>query len=71
MATLGGFPWPHYRLTLALEQAPGAVLLRVKGAEVLRSNARELPALASVVRDVLNGLPDAPVSKRVQSSDAE
>jgi len=56
VATLGGYPWPHYRLELALEQAPGAVLLRVVGAQVLRTRDRELPALASVLRQALNGL---------------
>lgn len=57
VATLGGFPWPHYRLSLAIEQRRGAVLLRVVGAEVTRTADDDLPALASVVRDVLNELP--------------
>lgn len=58
VATLGGYPWPHYRLELALEESHGAVLLRVDRAEVLRSREGELPALASLLRDALNGLPD-------------
>jgi hypothetical protein len=63
VATLGGYPWPHYRLELALEESRGAVLLRVIKAEVLRTRERELPALASLLRGVLNGLPeDAKVS---------
>lgn len=57
VATLGGFPWPHYRLTLAIEPRPGAVLLRVVAAQVVRSGERELPALASLLRDELNPLP--------------
>jgi hypothetical protein len=57
VATLGGFPWPHYRLELAIETARDAVLVRVDGADVVRSGQRELPALASVLRDVLNELP--------------
>lgn len=58
VATLGGYPWPHYRLSLALEQREGAVLLRVTAAEVVRTKEGELPALASVVREVLNELPE-------------
>jgi hypothetical protein len=57
VATLGGFPWPHYRLSLAVEERRGAVLLRVVGAEVTRTGDEKLPALASVVREVLNELP--------------
>jgi hypothetical protein len=57
VATLGGFPWPHYRLVLAVEKRRGAVLLRVVGAEVTRTGDDNLPALASVVREVLNELP--------------
>lgn len=57
VATLGGFPWPHYRLTLAVEERRGAVLLRVVGAEVTRTGDDDLPALASVLRDALNELP--------------
>jgi hypothetical protein len=57
VATLGGFPWPHYRLLLAVEQRRGAVLLRVVGAEVTRTGDGELPALASLLREVLNQLP--------------
>lgn len=57
VATLGGFPWPHYRLVLAVEARRGAVLLRVVGAEVTRTGDDDLPALASVVRGVLNELP--------------
>lgn len=57
VATLGGFPWPHYRLVLALEERRGAVLLRVVGAEVTRTGDDHLPALAHVLRDALNELP--------------
>lgn len=57
VATLGGFPWPHYRLRLAIEQQRGAVLLRVVSAEVMRSRDRELPALAGALRSALNELP--------------
>lgn len=57
VATLGGFPWPHYRLLLAVVQRRGAVLLRVVGAEVTRTGDDNLPALASLVREVLNELP--------------
>lgn len=58
VATLGGFPWSQYRLTLAVEIVSGAVLLRVTGARVLCSHERELPALATVLRGVLNELPE-------------
>jgi hypothetical protein len=62
VATLGGFPWPHYRLSLTVEARHGAVLLRVTSAQVSRSNERSLPALASLVRDVLNELPDGAIA---------
>jgi hypothetical protein len=58
VATLGGFPWPHYRLGLGIETRQSAVLLRVTRAEVVRTRDRDLPALASVVREVLNELPE-------------
>lgn len=57
VATLGGYPWPHYRLALLVERREGAVLLRVNGAQVVRTSEGDLPALASVLRDVLNELP--------------
>ena len=57
VATLGAFPWPHYRLALMIETRHGAVLLRVTAGEVVRSADRDLPALASLLRDVLNELP--------------
>jgi len=57
VATLGGYPWPHYCLRLAVEVVPGAVLLRVVGARVMRTRDRNLPALATLVRDALNQLP--------------
>lgn len=58
VATLGGFPWPHYRLSLRIETRPDAVLLRVSSARVLRTGDGALPALASVLRDVINELPE-------------
>jgi hypothetical protein len=58
VATLGGFPWPHYCLTFAIIERPGAVLLQVVGAQVLRSRQRDLPALATLLRDTLNELPE-------------
>jgi hypothetical protein len=56
VATLGTFPWPHYRLDLELEPRSGVVLLRVTRADVLRSRD-QLPPLLHVLRDVLNDLP--------------
>lgn len=58
VATLGGYPWPHYRLALRVESRQGAVLLRVAGAEVVRTKDGTLPALAHVLRDVLSELPE-------------
>jgi hypothetical protein len=58
VATLGGFPWPHYRLSLRLEARRDALLLRIESASVLRSRERSLPALASVLREILNEQPD-------------
>ena len=58
VATLGGFPWPHYRLALAIETRPGAVLLRITRGQVLRARDRQLPALVALFRDVLNELPE-------------
>jgi hypothetical protein len=58
IATLGGFPWPHYRLSLAIERRSGCVLLRVKRAAVVRTGDRPAAALASLLRDVLNELPE-------------
>jgi hypothetical protein len=57
VATLGAYPWPHYRLALVLETRSGAVLLRATAGEVVRSAERDLPALSSLLRDVLNELP--------------
>lgn len=59
IATLGGFPWPHYRLSLAIERGFGCVLLRVKRAAVARTGDRPAAALASLLRDVLNELPES------------
>jgi len=58
VATLGGFPWPHYRLELSVEARHGAVLLRVQRAEVTRTRDRDVTALASALREVLHELPD-------------
>jgi hypothetical protein len=58
VATLGAYPWPHYCLKVALEVVPGAVLLRVVGARVMRTRDQNLPALATLVRDALNQLPE-------------
>jgi hypothetical protein len=58
IATLGAYPWPHYCLKLAIEVVPGAVLLRVVGARVMCSHETNLPALATLVRDALNELPN-------------
>jgi hypothetical protein len=58
VATLGGFPWPHYRLELTAEGAQGVVRLRVRAARVVRTKDRELVALATLVRDTLNELPE-------------
>lgn len=57
VATLGGYPWPHYRLALRVESRQSAVLLRVVGAQVVRTKDGTLPALAHVLRDVLSELP--------------
>jgi hypothetical protein len=57
VATLGTFPWPHYRLALAIETRAGAVLVRVTAGQVMKSGDRDLPALASLLRDLLNELP--------------
>lgn len=58
VATLGGFPWPHYRLELAVERAAGSVTLQVRGAQVLRTKDCDLVPLATLVRDTLNELPE-------------
>lgn len=58
VATLGGYPWPHYRLELRLSIRPGAVFLHVIDAKVLRSREGAMPALASLLRDALNELPE-------------
>jgi hypothetical protein len=58
ISTLGGFPWPHYRLELAVERTVGAVTLRVQAAQVLRTKDRDLVPLATLVRDTLNELPE-------------
>lgn len=58
IATLGGFPWPHYRLSLVIERGSGCVLLRVKRAAIVRTRDRPAAALASLLRDVLNELPE-------------
>jgi hypothetical protein len=58
VATLGGFPWPHYRLTLAIDAGQGQVFLRVSAAEVTRTRDQDVPALATLLREVLNELPE-------------
>ncbi|HXK19094.1 MAG TPA: hypothetical protein VNG33_14880 [Polyangiaceae bacterium] len=58
VARLGGFPWPHYRLTLAVEASGDQVVLRVVAAEVARTKDHDLPGLATLVREVLNELPE-------------
>lgn len=58
VATLGGYPWPHYVLELGIESCGGALLFRIEAARVRRSGDLGLPALASVLRDSLNDLPE-------------
>jgi hypothetical protein len=57
VATLGTFPWPHYKLAISIEVQRGAVMLRVTAGEVTRNADSDLPALASVLRDLLNEQP--------------
>lgn len=59
VATLGGFPWTHYRLALAIVERPGVVAVQVVRGEVLRTRDRNLPALATLVQSALNELPEA------------
>jgi hypothetical protein len=58
VATLGGFPWPHYQLELGIEERRGALVLRIEAARVCRTGDAAPVALASALRDVLNALPE-------------
>lgn len=57
VGTLGTYPWPFYRLQVAVSQRAGVVLLHIQSAEVKRTRDASLPGLAHVLRDVLNELP--------------
>jgi hypothetical protein len=57
VGTLGTYPWPFYRLELAVSQRAGLVLLHIQSADVKRTRDAALPGLAHLLRDVLNELP--------------
>ena len=59
LATLGGWPWPHYALGIRLLRRSDLLELRVTRAELLRSHGAPPPALVTVLRDALNELPEA------------
>jgi len=58
VGTLGTYPWPLYRLDVAVTEGSGVVLIHIRSAEVKRTRDASLPGLAHVLRDVLNELPD-------------
>jgi hypothetical protein len=60
IATLGGWPWPNYKLTVSLEITHDALLLvRVVAAKLLRTREPSLPALVTATRDVITDCPTA------------
>jgi len=59
IATLGGYPWPHYELELRLVQASNVLTLFATRAELARVHARPAPALVTVLGELLAGHGDA------------
>ncbi|HEY3255859.1 MAG TPA: hypothetical protein VGJ91_18000, partial [Polyangiaceae bacterium] len=59
VATLGGWPWPNYALSIRLARAAGVLELRVTRAELLRTHGAPPPSLIATLRDVLNEHPGA------------
>jgi hypothetical protein len=54
VATLAGFPWPHYALEICLSRHENVLLVRILRAHMRRAHADSAPALTDVIRDLLN-----------------
>jgi len=59
VATLGGYPWPHYELAVRLARTGRALTLVATRAELARAHARPAPALVTVIRELIAGQGDA------------
>jgi len=59
VATLGGWPWPNYALSVRLVRRAGVLQVRVAGADLLRTHGTPPPSLIATLRDVLNEHPGA------------
>lgn len=57
VATLGGWPWPNYALSVRLLQTAGVLELRVTRAELLRVHGEPPPSLIETLRELLNQHP--------------
>ena len=58
VATLGGWPWPYYALSVHLVRRGSVLELRLRRAELRRSHGTPPPSLVAVLRDTLNDYPD-------------
>lgn len=59
VATLAGYPWPHYELELRLERSERVLTVVATRAELGRVHARPAPALVTVLRELIAAHGDA------------
>lgn len=59
VATLAGYPWPHYELEVRLECSERVLTLVATRAELARAHARPAPALVAVLRELIAAQGDA------------
>jgi len=59
VATLGGWPWPHYALGVQLTRRAGVLELWLTRAELLRTHGAPPPCLIATLREGLNQHPGA------------
>ncbi len=59
LATLAGYPWPHYELVVELVRSGKVLTLVATRAELARVHARPAPALVTVLRALIAAQGDA------------
>lgn len=59
VATLAGYPWPHYELEIRCVRAGRVLTLVATRAELSRVHARPAPALVTVLRELIAAQGDA------------
>jgi len=59
LATLGGWPWPNYELTLRVSRVGRVLALSVTRAELRKTRAAPVPDLVASLRALLNEHPAA------------